>query len=203
MAHIRSSRRARCKGGLPIRHPLGNGGAEPGYRIAQRAADRGPATWAVRELCDLAANSYGLTMLRAATNARQCGIAGRTGPLRVRRHRGETALCHSGLSYLRRPAASARCASTTARRLRTPNSSCPGRSCGNWPGTHQASHPGAAQMLCASTQVSRTLYAALPPPWSHHPSPAAPGQLPTGPAPHTGPEWFPPLRRRAGSCDGR
>jgi ribosomal-protein-alanine N-acetyltransferase len=35
--------------------------------IAGRAAGAGLASWAVRELCGIAANSYGLTELRAAT----------------------------------------------------------------------------------------------------------------------------------------
>ncbi|CAG7643109.1 N-acetyltransferase domain-containing protein [Actinacidiphila bryophytorum] len=44
-----------------------DGEAELGYRIAERAAGAGLASWAVRELCGIAANSYGLTDLRAAT----------------------------------------------------------------------------------------------------------------------------------------
>jgi ribosomal-protein-alanine N-acetyltransferase len=45
----------------------GDGTAELGYRVAQDAAGRGVATAAVRELCQLAAASYGLRTLRAAT----------------------------------------------------------------------------------------------------------------------------------------
>jgi [ribosomal protein S5]-alanine N-acetyltransferase len=45
----------------------GDGTAELGYRVAQHAAGRGVATAAVRELCQLAAASYGLRALRAAT----------------------------------------------------------------------------------------------------------------------------------------
>jgi ribosomal-protein-alanine N-acetyltransferase len=43
------------------------GTAELGYRVAQRVAGRGVATATVRELCQLAADQYGLRMLRAAT----------------------------------------------------------------------------------------------------------------------------------------
>lgn len=39
--------------------------AELGYRIAQAAAGKGLATWAVREICELAANKYELERLRA------------------------------------------------------------------------------------------------------------------------------------------
>lgn len=46
---------------------VADGGADLGYRIAERAAGRGIATWAVREICHLAAHRYGLTALRAAT----------------------------------------------------------------------------------------------------------------------------------------
>ncbi|MFF4846161.1 GNAT family N-acetyltransferase [Streptomyces collinus] len=42
-------------------------GAELGYRVAQHATGRGVATEAVRELCRLAADQYGLHTLRAAT----------------------------------------------------------------------------------------------------------------------------------------
>ena len=41
--------------------------AELGYRVAQRVAGRGVATATVRELCQRAAEQYGLRMLRAAT----------------------------------------------------------------------------------------------------------------------------------------
>jgi [ribosomal protein S5]-alanine N-acetyltransferase len=43
-----------------------DGSADLGYRVAERAAGRGLATAAVRELCAMAAESYGLTALRAA-----------------------------------------------------------------------------------------------------------------------------------------
>ncbi|MEU5539465.1 GNAT family N-acetyltransferase [Streptomyces sp. NPDC020362] len=46
---------------------VADGGADLGYRIAERAAGRGLATWAVREVCGLAVSRYGLTVLRAAT----------------------------------------------------------------------------------------------------------------------------------------
>ena len=45
-----------------------DGSAELGYRVAQRAAGRGVATAAVRELCRLAAAQYGLRTIRAATS---------------------------------------------------------------------------------------------------------------------------------------
>lgn len=44
-----------------------DGAAELGYRVAEHAAGRGVATAAVRELCRLAADRYGLRVLRAAT----------------------------------------------------------------------------------------------------------------------------------------
>ncbi|SHL21677.1 GNAT family N-acetyltransferase [Actinacidiphila paucisporea] len=58
------------------------GSAELGYRIAERAAGAGLATWAVRELCGIAANSYGLTELWAGTtldNAASQAVLARTG----------------------------------------------------------------------------------------------------------------------------
>ncbi|MEU6994615.1 GNAT family protein [Streptomyces sp. NPDC046465] len=45
---------------------LVDGRAELGYRIAEKAAGQGLATWAVRRICDLAVTSYGLTGLRAS-----------------------------------------------------------------------------------------------------------------------------------------
>jgi ribosomal-protein-alanine N-acetyltransferase len=79
---------------------VADGGAELGHRIAERAAGRGLATWAVRELCDLAANSYGLTTLRAATrldNAASRAVPARSGFAVV----GERQLSgRPGLSYL-------------------------------------------------------------------------------------------------------
>jgi ribosomal-protein-alanine N-acetyltransferase len=44
---------------------VADGSAELGYRIAQECAGRGVATSAVGEIRDLAAKSYGLTILRA------------------------------------------------------------------------------------------------------------------------------------------
>lgn len=80
---------------------VADGGAELGYRIAERAAGRGLATWAVRELCALAANSYGLTILHAATrldNAASRAVLARLGFAVV----GERELSgRPGLSYLR------------------------------------------------------------------------------------------------------
>ncbi|KUM92572.1 GCN5 family acetyltransferase [Streptomyces cellostaticus] len=80
---------------------VADGGAELGYRIAERAAGRGLATRAVRELCDLAANGYGLTVLRAAAtldNAASRAVLVRAGFAVV----GETQLGgRPGLSYLR------------------------------------------------------------------------------------------------------
>ncbi|MEO3753699.1 GNAT family N-acetyltransferase [Streptomyces sp. B6B3] len=48
-------------------YDLEDGGAELGYRVAQRVAGRGVATATVRELCALAASRHGLRVLRAAT----------------------------------------------------------------------------------------------------------------------------------------
>jgi ribosomal-protein-alanine N-acetyltransferase len=45
------------------------GVAEVGYRVAQRAAGRGVATAAVRELCLLAASRHGVRILRAAASS--------------------------------------------------------------------------------------------------------------------------------------
>ncbi|QLH22308.1 GNAT family N-acetyltransferase [Streptomyces sp. Rer75] len=80
---------------------VADGGAELGYRIAERAAGRGLATGAVRTMCDRAADSYGLTTLRAATtldNAASRAVLIRTGFTVV----GETRLDgRPGLSYRR------------------------------------------------------------------------------------------------------
>ncbi|QFQ97857.1 GNAT family N-acetyltransferase [Streptomyces phaeolivaceus] len=80
---------------------VADGGAELGYRIAERAAGRGLATWAVRELCHLAAHRYGLTVLRAGTtldNAASRAVLTRTGFTVV----GERQFSgRPGLSYLR------------------------------------------------------------------------------------------------------
>ncbi|MFD7263627.1 GNAT family N-acetyltransferase [Streptomyces sp. NPDC059874] len=61
---------------------VADGSAELGYRIAEKAAGRGLATAAVREVCDLAATEYGLTELRAVTtldNAGSRAVLARTG----------------------------------------------------------------------------------------------------------------------------
>ncbi|MEW1613063.1 MULTISPECIES: GNAT family N-acetyltransferase [unclassified Streptomyces] len=50
-----------------------DGSAELGYRIAERAAGRGLATWAVRQLCGSAVREYGLTLLRAETTLDNAG----------------------------------------------------------------------------------------------------------------------------------
>jgi len=47
---------------------LEDGTAVLGYRVAQQAAGRGVATASVRELCQIAAERYGLRLLRAATS---------------------------------------------------------------------------------------------------------------------------------------
>jgi ribosomal-protein-alanine N-acetyltransferase len=47
---------------------LEDGSAVLGYRVAQDVAGRGVATATVRELCQVAAEQYGLHSLRAATN---------------------------------------------------------------------------------------------------------------------------------------
>ncbi|MFG2497070.1 GNAT family N-acetyltransferase [Streptomyces sp. NPDC048441] len=52
---------------------LADGEAELGYRIAESAAGRGLATAAVRQVCGLAADTYGLSALRAATDAGNAG----------------------------------------------------------------------------------------------------------------------------------
>ncbi|MFI2202615.1 GNAT family N-acetyltransferase [Streptomyces sp. NPDC020192] len=80
---------------------VADGGADLGYRIAERAAGRGLATWAVREVAALAAERYGLTVLRAAAridNAASRAVLARTGFVVV----GETRLSgRPGLSYSR------------------------------------------------------------------------------------------------------
>jgi ribosomal-protein-alanine N-acetyltransferase len=77
------------------------GVATLGYRIAERAAGRGLASRAVREVCGLAARVYGLTALRAATtldNAASQAVLARTGFVRT----GGTRLDgRPGLTYLR------------------------------------------------------------------------------------------------------
>ncbi|MFI0719451.1 GNAT family N-acetyltransferase [Streptomyces sp. NPDC021224] len=80
---------------------VADGGAELGYRIAERAAGRGLATWAVREVCGLAAGRYGLSFLRAGTtlgNAASRAVLARAGFEAVgeREFSGEP-----GLTYVR------------------------------------------------------------------------------------------------------
>lgn len=50
-----------------------DGSAELGYRIAERAAGRGLATSAVRQVCALALAEYGLSVLRAETTLDNAG----------------------------------------------------------------------------------------------------------------------------------
>lgn len=81
---------------------VADGSAELGYRIAERAAGQGLATAAVREVCELAAASYGLTGLRAVTtldNAASRAVLARTGFVVT----GETVVAgRPGLQYVRR-----------------------------------------------------------------------------------------------------
>ncbi|EST25324.1 GNAT family N-acetyltransferase [Streptomyces niveus] len=59
-----------------------DGVAELGYRIAEKAAGKGLATDAVRQICVLAAETYGLTALRAKTtddNTASHAVLTRTG----------------------------------------------------------------------------------------------------------------------------
>lgn len=49
------------------------GSAELGYRIAEKAAGHGLATWAVQQVCVLAVGEYGLTALRAETTLDNTG----------------------------------------------------------------------------------------------------------------------------------
>ncbi|MET4923895.1 GNAT family N-acetyltransferase [Streptomyces sp. PSRA5] len=61
---------------------VADGSAELGYRIGERSAGKGLATDAVRRICVLAAETYGLTALRAMTtddNAASCAVLTRTG----------------------------------------------------------------------------------------------------------------------------
>ncbi|MDT0446340.1 GNAT family N-acetyltransferase [Streptomyces johnsoniae] len=89
---------------------VADGSADLGYRIAEKAARRGLATSAVRQVITLAATAYGLTALRAATtvdNAGSRAVLARTGFLPA----GETVLGgRPGLRFtraLRAPAADA------------------------------------------------------------------------------------------------
>ncbi|MFC8074560.1 GNAT family N-acetyltransferase [Streptomyces sp. NPDC057307] len=61
---------------------VADGSAELGYRIAEKAAGKGLATDAVRRICVLAAETYGLTELRAKTtddNTASRAVLERTG----------------------------------------------------------------------------------------------------------------------------
>ncbi|MFC8125238.1 GNAT family N-acetyltransferase [Streptomyces sp. NPDC057302] len=79
---------------------VAGGEAELGYRVAERAGGRGLATAAVRRLCELAHAEYGLTALRAATDAGNAGsraVLERTGFVVV----GEVALPLEGWTEVR------------------------------------------------------------------------------------------------------
>lgn len=52
---------------------VADGAAELGFRIAEKAAGRGLATAAVREVLTLAAETYGLTTVRASAATRNIG----------------------------------------------------------------------------------------------------------------------------------
>jgi [ribosomal protein S5]-alanine N-acetyltransferase len=61
---------------------VADGAAELGFRIAGKAAGRGLAQWAVRQMCEAAAAEYGLTTLRARAtlrNAASRAVLARTG----------------------------------------------------------------------------------------------------------------------------
>ncbi|MGW5776854.1 GNAT family N-acetyltransferase [Streptomyces sp. NPDC003863] len=61
---------------------VADGGAELGYRVAERATGRGVATAGVREVCRLAREEYGLSRLTARTtldNAGSRAVLGRVG----------------------------------------------------------------------------------------------------------------------------
>ncbi|MEV0320501.1 GNAT family N-acetyltransferase [Streptomyces sp. NPDC050658] len=79
-----------------------DGEADLGYRIAQSAAGRGLATRAVRQMCQLAADAYGLRTLRAETTLDNPGsqaVLSRTGFERD----GELELDgRAGVRYVRR-----------------------------------------------------------------------------------------------------
>ena len=47
---------------------VADGTADVGYRVAQRVSGRGVATAGLRDLCRIAADPYGLRMLKAATS---------------------------------------------------------------------------------------------------------------------------------------
>ncbi len=52
---------------------LADGTADVGFRVAQRVAGRGVATSALRDLCRIASDQYGLRMLRAAASNENVG----------------------------------------------------------------------------------------------------------------------------------
>ncbi|MGW2018161.1 GNAT family N-acetyltransferase [Streptomyces sp. NPDC001927] len=61
---------------------LVDGGAELGYRVAEKATGRGVASAGVREVCRLAVEEYGLSRLTAATTVDNTGsrtVLGRLG----------------------------------------------------------------------------------------------------------------------------
>lgn len=61
---------------------IADGAADLGYRIAERAAGRGLATAAVRQVCALAVTQYGLSVLNAAARVDNLGsrtVLSRTG----------------------------------------------------------------------------------------------------------------------------
>jgi [ribosomal protein S5]-alanine N-acetyltransferase len=61
---------------------VADGGAELGFRMAEKSAGQGVAKWAVRQICELAVADYGLTMLRARAtvrNAASRAVLDRTG----------------------------------------------------------------------------------------------------------------------------
>ena len=78
-----------------------DGSAELGYRVAEKASGQGAATGAVKEICELAAEEYGLTSLRARTtreNLASQTVLTRNGFVPV----GEVTLSgKAGISYLR------------------------------------------------------------------------------------------------------
>ncbi|WP_432251310.1 GNAT family N-acetyltransferase [Streptomyces sp. HNM1019] len=81
---------------------VAEGNAELGYRIGERAAGRGMATAAVKEVCRLAATAYGLSTLTAYTalhNVASMTVLDRNGFTAVA---DATVGGHPGLRYRRR-----------------------------------------------------------------------------------------------------
>ena len=70
---------------------VADGSASLGYRIAERAAGRGLATAAVRQVCALAAGRYGLTELRRGGEGRQHRVKDGSHPQRIRPRRRDRA----------------------------------------------------------------------------------------------------------------